>query len=159
MRNIQKSIDVKIYDRIVRSMKLKYLLLPLIIAISPLANAWEKIGQDTYSIYGTKIYQSSPMLEPFAEIVYNKKQNNFGVSFINKKGQQTTIPYGIFRIRTCAMDTVGAVAGPILRDPASEDQMDLLFVDCKRPMYFRIWDTSNNFALYKFEKVGPIKEE
>lgn len=139
-------------------MKLKHLLLPLILAVSPFTNAWDKIGNDTYSIYGTKIYQSKPMLEPFVEIAYNKTHNSFGVSFINQNGEKRILPYGIFRIRTCAMDTVGAIAGPILRDPTSEDQMDLIFSDCKRPMYFRIWDTTNNYALYKFEHVGRIKE-
>ena len=53
------------------------------------------------------------------------------------------------------MDTVGAVAGPLLRDPAPEDQMDKIFTECNRPMFFRIWDTSNNYTLYKFENVGP----
>ena len=79
--------------------------------------------------------------------------------FLSTDGKRTTVPYGIFRLRTCAMDTIGAVAGPLLRDPASEDQMDRIFTECNRPMFFRIWDTSNNYTLYKFENVGPIDKD
>lgn len=131
-----------------------------LLLLSPMvSHAWEKVADNTYSIYGSRIYQSAPMLEPFAEIVYNTEYESFGVSFISTDGNRVTVPYSIFRLRTCALDTVGAVAGPILRDPADSDQMSLIFKDCGRPMFFRIWDTSNNYALYKFENVGPIEKE
>lgn len=141
-------------------MKFLKFVLPLLVLMSPLAtNAWERVDEDLYSIYGTRISQSAPVLQPFAEIVYNSRYDSFGVSFLSTDGKRTTIQYGIFRLRTCAMDTVGAVAGPILRDPASEDQMDKIFTECNRPMFFRIWDTSNNYTLYKFENVGPIDKD
>lgn len=139
---------------------IKKIIIPfLIMSFACFANAWDKIGANTYAVYGQKITESALMLPPVAEIVYNPKFDSFGISFIDTDGTRTTIPYGIFRIRTCAMDSVGAVAGPVLRDPASEDEMDLIFVDCQRPMFFRIWDTSNNYTLYKFEGVGQLQVE
>lgn len=141
-------------------MKLFKILLTLsIFMISPAALAWEKVGPDTWSVYGTRIYQSAPTLTPFSELVYNSKQDTFGVSFLGADGKRTVLSYGIFRLRTCAMDTTGSIAGTVIRDPATDDQMDRIFIECKRPAYFRIWDTTNNYTLYKFENVGPIPED
>lgn len=122
------------------------------------ALAWDKIADNTYAIYGEKILSSSENFENKSELVYNSEYESFGFSMITINGTRTSIPYGIFRFKSCAMDTTGAVANHTLRDPATDDQMYLIFNKCNRPAYLRIWDTTNNFSLYKFESVGPIED-
>ena len=140
-------------------MKLKAILLSLLL-VSPFASAWDKISDRTYSIYGTRIGQSKPpMLQPFAEMVYNTKTDSFGLSFISSHGKRETISYGIFNMRTCDVNTSGAIAGTLIIDTSHKDQMDRIFQDCKRPMFFRVWDTYNEHVTYKFENAGPLPEE
>lgn len=159
MRIISKSIDDKIHDRSFRKMKkLKFFVPLLAMVMSFQTMAWEKITPDVYSIYGTKISESTNQMSQIAELVYNRKQDAFGVSFINQNGERSTIDYGIFRIRNCDISAIGAVAGPILREPASDYKMDVIFKNCDRPMYFRIWDMSNNYTIYQFDNVGPLKD-
>lgn len=140
-------------------MKASKIFVPLLaLAMSFPAFAWEKIAPDIYSIYGTKISQSVNHLNKYAELVYSRDQQSFGISFIDDKGKRSTIDYGIFSIRNCDISTIGAVAGPILREPASDYKMDVVFKNCDRPMYLRIWDTSNNYTIYQFDNVGPLKD-
>lgn len=140
-------------------MKLKALFLSLLL-VSPMSLAWEKINNSTYSIYGTRIEQSKPMLlQPFAELVYNKDFDSFGISFISSDGKRSSIPLGIFNMRTCDLNTAGAIAGTSIIDTSSKNQMDRIFYNCKRPMFFRVWNTDNEHVTYKFENVGPLPEE
>ncbi|WJJ54777.1 hypothetical protein [Acinetobacter phage AB1I1M-1] len=140
-------------------MKLKAILLSLLL-VSPFASAWEQLTPSLFTIYGTRIDQSkTPMLKPFAEISYSTETDTFGISFIGSDGSRTTIPYGVFNMRTCGINTLGAIAGPTIIDISSRDQMDRMFLDCKRPLFFRVWDTSNEHVTYKFENAGPLPEK
>ncbi|UQS94210.1 hypothetical protein ABNavy71_133 [Acinetobacter phage AB-Navy71] len=139
-------------------MKLKAMLLSLLL-VSPFASAWEQITPSIFTIYGTRIDQSvAPILKPFAEISYDKETDLFGISFIGSDGQRHIMPYGVFTMRTCGINTLGAIAGPTLVDIPSKDQLDSIFLDCKRPIFFRVWNTSNEYVTYKFENAGPLPE-
>ncbi|AWY10294.1 hypothetical protein ABNavy97_131 [Acinetobacter phage AB-Navy97] len=139
-------------------MKLKAALLSLLL-VSPFAAAWEQLTPSIFTIYGTRIDQSrTPLLPPFAEISYDKETDSFGISFIGSNGIRTTIPYGMFNMRTCGINTLGAIAGPALVDISSKDQLDNIFLDCKRPIFFRVWNTSNDYVTYKFENGGALPE-
>lgn len=138
-------------------MKLKAILLSLLL-VSPMAFAWEKIGP-IYTIYGTKIDQSKPeLVEPFAELAYHKETDSFGISFISSKGERKLINNAVFNMRTCDTNTMGAISGTELIDIPTKDQMDNIFIDCNRPILFRIWDMSNEHVTYKFENAGPLPE-
>ena len=132
----------------------------ILLCVSQFSMAWDKIGNEMYSIYGTRISQSNNQeLKPFVELVYNKKTDSFGISFIDTKGNRTAVSYGIFNMRTCGVNTTGAIAGTSIIDTSYKNQIDNLFLDCKRPMFFRVWDTSNEQTTYKFENAGPLPEE
>ena len=136
--------------------------IPILILIASVVHAqpWKAIAHNTYSIYGTHVIDSdSGTFAPIAEIVYNSDFDSFGISLISEDGKRNPLPYGVFRLKTCNMDTMGAIAGHILKDPASEDQMNSIFIKCDRPAYLRIWNVDNNYSLYKFEDVGPITEK
>lgn len=141
-------------------MKIKAVFLSLLFLVSPGVFAWEQLTPSLYAIYGTKIDQSKPstVMMPFAEIVYDKDSDNFGISFINSNGVRQIVRYGIFNMRTCGINTTGAISGTSIIDIPSRDQMDNLFIDCKRPMFFRVWDTANEHVTYKFENAGPLPE-
>lgn len=140
-------------------MKLKALLLSLLL-VSPAAMAWEQLTPSLHAIYGTRIDQSKvPMLHPFAEIVYDETEDSFGISFIGSDGKRKIIDYAVFNMRTCEINTVGAIAGTQLIDISSKDQMDRIFLDCSRPILFRVWDTSNDHVTYRFENAGPLPEK
>lgn len=139
-------------------MKLKALMLSLLL-VSPLASAWDVLSPTLYAIYGTKIDQSGPAVnEPFAEIVYSKEADSFGITFVRSDGKRVIQTNGIFNMRTCGINTVGAISGTTITDIPSRDQMDNLFLDCKRPMFLRVWETNNDHATYKFENAGPLPE-
>ncbi len=142
-------------------MKFKAMILSLLLLVSPLALSWDKLSPSLFAIYGTKIAASSPKypLQPFAEIVYDEDSDSFGISFINNKGQRNMLRYGIFNMRTCGIDTKGAISGTLMVDIPSRDQLYKLFQDCKRPIFLRIWDTSNDHVTYKFENAGPLPEQ
>lgn len=139
-------------------MKLRAVILSLLL-VSPIALAWEKVSPSIFAIYGTKIDQNeSSLTEPFAEIVYSKETNSFGVSFIDNQGARALVPQAVFNMRTCGTNTIGAISGPELIDISSRDQMDNIFIDCNRPLLFRVWDSSNGHVTYKFENAGPLPE-
>lgn len=139
---------------------MKQALLILLLLVSPFAVAWDHLSPSLYSIYGTRIDQSKPaMIQHFAEIVYNKESDSFGISFVSTSGERHIIKYGIFNMRTCGINTMGAISGPTIVDIPTRDQMDNLFLDCKRPMFLRVWDMNNNHVTYKFENAGPLPEQ
>lgn len=139
-------------------MKLKAAILSLLL-VSPFASAWEQLTPSIFTIYGTRIDQSRvPLLKPFAEISYDKETDLFGISFIGNDGVRQVLPYGMFNMRTCGVNTLGAIAGPSLVDISTKDQLDNIFLDCKRPIFFRVWNTSNEYVTYKFENAGPLPE-
>lgn len=137
---------------------MKYIFL-LLAALSFPVLAWETVAPNTYTIYGTRIQQSTEMLTPFAEIAYNSSTDSFGISFLNSDGSREKLSYGIFNMRVCGKNTSGAIAGSALESISETGQMNELFYDCKRPMFLQVWDTQNNHVTYKFENIGPIFED
>lgn len=132
----------------------------LLLTVSSHALAWEKINKTTYSIYGTRIASSdNQVLSQFAELVYNVTTDSFGISFIRSNGDRVILPYGIFDMRSCgSLNTRGAIVKTLLLDVANKDQLDLIFLDCKRPIFFRVYDTYGQSVLYKFENAGPLPQ-
>lgn len=140
-------------------MKIKILLALLALIVSP-AYAWNKIDKNLYAIYGTRITQTTDMLQPYAEIVYNSAYDTFGIAFMDSNGNRESIKYGIFNMRSCGVNTTGAIVqNNILGRSGSSDQVQNIFLACKRPMFFRIWDTNNNYVTYKFENVGTLSKD
>lgn len=138
-------------------MKFKILLAFVLTLILSPAYAWDKIDKHLYAIYGTRITESVDMLTPYAEIVYNTEYDSFGIAFVNSDGTKEVIKYGIFNMRSCGINTTGAIVeNSILGRSGSNDQVQNIFISCKRPMFFRIWDTNNNYVTYKFENVGTL---
>lgn len=138
-------------------MKMKLLLLPLILMlVSPVAFCWEKVNQLNV-IYGTKITQAKPdILTPFAELVYDANEDEFGISFLKTNGERTTVNYGLYSIHACNQESKGVIVGSMLQDAKDSSRMNILFQDCKRPMFLRIWNLDNDYVTYKFENIGPI---
>lgn len=136
---------------------IRAILFSLLLAVSPMTFPWEKLTQDVHAIYGTRIDHDVKDPHPFAEIVYDKITDSFGISFITTDGKRKAIDYAVFNMRTCEINTIGAIAGTSLIDISSKDQLDRMFLDCSRPILFRVWDTSNNQVTYRFENAGPIK--
>ncbi|ADG60036.1 hypothetical protein Acj9p136 [Acinetobacter phage Acj9] len=121
--------------------------------------AWEQVSPQVFAVYGTKIdHSNSSITEPFAEISYSKETDSFGISFIDNNGKRNIVPQAVFNMRTCGTNTIGAISGPELVDISSRDQMENIFIDCSRPLLFRVWDNANGHVTYKFENVGPLPE-
>lgn len=140
-------------------MKIRAAALCLLL-VSPFASAWEQLTPSLYTLYGTRIEQSkTPLLQPFAEMVYSKDTDTFGISFISSNGERKVIDYGVFNMRTCGINTVGAIAGTEIIDISSKDQMESIFMPCNRPILFRVWNTANEHVTYKFENAGPLPEK
>lgn len=139
---------------------IKILLIPLLIMSSHLAFAeWEKISPHTFSIKGAQILKTNDSFEPYAEIVYNSEFNSFGFSLLTIIGERKSITSGIFKLKTCNMDTIGAISGHQMKDSESSNQLNKIFIKCDRPTYFEVWNTNNKHSLYIFEKAGPLKEK
>lgn len=140
---------------------LKFIFLSLLILMSSHAAfaAWDEIESNTFSIKGTQISETNESFYPFVELVYNTDYKNFGISFFDYSGERKSIPYGIFRLKSCNMDAIGAISGHYIKDSESSNQLNKIFVKCDSLTYFKVWNTTNNYSLYIFEKAGPLKEE
>lgn len=136
---------------------MKYLVL-LLALLSPGVFAWENVAESTYTSYGTKISTDRYDSLPFAELIYNSKADEFKLYFISRGGERTTANYGMFNMRSCGTTTTGAIVKENIHANSGPD-LDRVFIDCKRPMFLRVWDMYNEHTTYKFENLGPLVED
>lgn len=135
---------------------MKYLVL-LLALLSPGVFAWEKVADSTYSSYGTKISVDRMDALPFAELIYNSTADDFKLYFISRDGERTTANYGMFNMRSCGTTTTGAIVKESIHANSGPD-LHRVFIDCKRPMFLRVWNMYNGHTTYKFENLGPLEE-
>lgn len=135
---------------------MKYLVL-LLALLTPAAQAWENVAPNTYVSYGTKISKDRAGSLPFAELLYNSSVDEFKLSFVSRDGVRTTASYGLFNMRACGTSTTGALVNDNI-NTTQDSELNRVFIDCKRPMFLRVWNMQNEHTTYKFENLGPLSE-
>lgn len=134
-------------------MKNRLIVLLITAIIASPAFSWEFISPVVKAVYGTRIEQNYEGNAPFAEVVYNVKSDEYGISFIESSGKRVAMEYGIANIRTCGVDTSAAIVDSNIQVDTDYTGDNRIFRNCDRPSYIRIWNTDNKHVTYKFENV------
>lgn len=113
-------------------------------------NAWTEISRDVFTVYGSKISSTSENLSPFVEIAYSKSTDEFGIAFLDKTGNRTAMKYGYIDLRACSVKSITPIAGTEVIDIYN------ILSKCDRPVFISVWDSTNEYGIYKIDTFGEL---
>lgn len=130
----------------------------LLVTLNQTAFAWKPITPTIQAIYGEKVTDNSKYnYKNIAEIVYDKKTETFGITFIDDTGKRETLDYAFFYMHNCKDKTAGAIAGPMIIDVPSKDRLNNILLKCNKPMFLQVNMPGEESATYRFNTIGILE--